>query len=421
MKKKKRKIRLAVAVFLLFGAAAIVVLLSSNSLPRSYRRLLAGLMPVETITPEDLKAAYGARQFKILLVPGHDNEYSGTEFGGVREADLNKNLARELDSILKKDGHFRVSATRDFSTGEYAPIFASYFSNQEKEILSFRIRLVESVVGAFRRGQFKRTSGVGHNTAPNKVLQQLYGINKWANDNNIDVALHIHFNDHASRPAGRVGEYEGFTIYVPEKQFSSSRASKALAESIFNRLKNIFAVSTLPGESRGITEDQELIAVGANGSLDGVGLLIEYGYIYEPQFRSSEFQRDMMSELAYQTYIGIKKYFEPSANFSGTTLLPHTWTTPLKKGLRGSRDVLSLQFALHQNGVYPPPGKDLGECSITGNFGPCTEAAVSAFQEKYADEILHPAGLSQGTGSAGPATIGKLNELYGGGLSRGGD
>jgi len=158
---------------------------------------------------------------------------------------------------------------------------------------------------------------------------------------------------------------------------------------------------------------KELIAIGANGSLDGAALLIEYGYIYEAQFISSEFRSDMMKELAHQTYLGVKKYFEPGASLAETTLLPFNWGRPLKKGLRGSRDVLSLQFAMHEAGVYPPPGKNLAECSITGNFGPCTEAAVSAFQEKYADEILRPTGLLSGTGFAGPATLKKFNELYG--------
>lgn len=413
MSDRRRKLKPAVAVFLLFIAVPTAVFSSSSFLSPYYRKFLAGLMPVETITPEELRTAYRQRNLKILLVPGHDNVDSGTEFNGVREADLNRGLAQELYAILKKDGHFQIFATRDFTTGEYAPIFASYFATQEKEILSFRARLTEAMITALKTGQFRTRGGVGHNTARSRVIQKLYGINKWANDNGIDVALHIHFNDHAGRRPGRAGDYEGFNIYVPEKQFSSSRASRALAESIFERLKRMFAVSNLAGESRGITEDQELVAVGANGSLDGVGLLIEYGYIYEPQFTDAEVREAMLTELAHQTYAGVKKYFEPQTNLNDTTLLPYSWRSPMKRGLQGSRDVLALQAALRAEGFYPPPGKDLADCSLSGNFGSCTEISVALFQEKYADEILNPSGLPSGTGSAGPATIRKLNSLYG--------
>lgn len=421
MNKVKRKFRHASPLALL-PVVLTAIFLFIIFLPHANNRFLAGLMPAETITPENLRSAYNVKKLRVLLVPGHDNTDYGTEFLGIREADLNRMVAKNLYDLLKKDGHFEVFTTRDFSSGDYTSVFTAYFANEAENIDSFRSKMWQMMMNALATGEVKKKDdGVIHNAAKDRVARKLYGINKWANENNIDIVLHLHFNDYAERIYDQVGEHSGFNIYVPEKQFSNSKASSALAGSIFNQMKAHLAVSTLPGESRGVTEDQKLIAVGANGSLDGAALLIEYGYIYEAQFTSPEFRRDMMKELAYQTYLGVKKYFEPRANLAETTLLPFDWRRPLKKGLRGGRDVLSLQFALHQNGVYPPPGKDLAECSITGNFGPCTEAAVSAFQEKYADEILTPVGLPRGTGYAGPATLRKLNELYGSGLSRGGN
>mgnify|MGYP001323185149 CR=1 FL=1 len=47
----------------------------------------------------------------------------------------------------------------------------------------------------------------------------------------------------------------------------------------------------------------------------------------------------------------------------------------------------------------------------TGFFGNQTKQAVIAFQEKYSDEILKPAGLSSGTGIVGESTRNKLNEF----------
>lgn len=410
-KRKTRIFRTAIFVFALVFVVAAAVFLSFNFIPRPYRQYLAGLMPTETITPEDLSAQYSNKKLKILLVPGHDNLNYGTEFRGVREADLNREVAKNLYDLLAKDGHFQVFTARDFATGEYAPIFASYFESQNKEILSSRARWVEAMINTLKKGQFKMRANIDHSIAPSGMAQKLYGINKWANETNVDIVLHMHFNDYAGRPSNRVGEHSGFAIYVPEKQFSNARASTALAKAIFEQMKTRVAISTISGERRGIVEDQELVAIGANGSLNGAALLVEYGYIYESHLTSA-LSRDIMRELAYQTYLGLKKYFEPRAVLADTTLLPYQWESPLKKGMRASRGVLSLQFALHSQGVFPPPGRGLEECPFTGNFGDCTEEAVLMFQKKYADEVLNPLGLSRGTGQAGSATLKKLQELY---------
>ncbi|GAJ14763.1 unnamed protein product, partial [marine sediment metagenome] len=68
-------------------------------------------------------------------------------------------------------------------------------------------------------------------------------------------------------------------------------------------------------------------------------------------------------------------------------------------------EVVELQYLLSLfPDVYP-------EGLVTGIFDSLTEEAVKKFQEKHAEEILGPQGLSEGTGFVGPATRAKLNEL----------
>lgn len=83
----------------------------------------------------------------------------------------------------------------------------------------------------------------------------------------------------------------------------------------------------------------------------------------------------------------------------------YVFTKNLSIGMK-SPDVKALQQCLIYEGLLP------SDCA-TGLFAGRTFAAVRAFQEKYESEILTPNGLTAPTGLVGPATIKKLNALYG--------
>jgi len=80
------------------------------------------------------------------------------------------------------------------------------------------------------------------------------------------------------------------------------------------------------------------------------------------------------------------------------------FSSTLTSGSKG-KTVEYLQECLSGlEGIYP-------DAEITGFFGAKTKEAVIRFQEKYADEILKPSGLTSGNGRVGPGTRKKLNEV----------
>lgn len=87
------------------------------------------------------------------------------------------------------------------------------------------------------------------------------------------------------------------------------------------------------------------------------------------------------------------------------------FATNVSLGSRGTQVIL-LQKMLNRDPdtriTNLGPGSPGNE---TTYFGPLTKAAVVRFQTKYADEVLVPAGLSQGSGYVGFYTRMKLNAL----------
>jgi len=372
---------------------------------------LAGVFFIDSITEKELKNDYalaeeGTGKIKILIVPGHDEGRGGTEFRGIKERNLNIEIAETLTRILRKEGSFEVLLTRN--KNEYHKGIQEYIETNYKEIKDFRKNYKETMESLVQSGLVDMRKGVEHNSAPSATAIRLYGINKWANENDIDIVIHIHLNDYPGRRYNQSGKYSGATIYIPEKQFSNAKASKALAESVFNRLTTYSAQSNLPLESAGIVEDQELIAIGSYNTLDPAVMLIEYGYIYEARFMYPEVRALAIEESAMQTYLGILDFFDiqelNTENIYSTATLPYLWNNNLKKGTRGSKDVFALQTALAFQFLYPSEKRSKNDCPINGNFGPCTARAVIDFQKKY---DIEPA-----SGFVGPLTRYKLNELY---------
>ncbi|MEK7535834.1 MAG: N-acetylmuramoyl-L-alanine amidase [Patescibacteria group bacterium] len=354
---------------------------------------------------EHLKQHYSEGDLRILIVPGHGKLTGGTSFGGLYERDLNVIIADKLAKLLETNTNFKIYLARDLS-GDYSSWLRAYMETGREAILAFRTNAIK-YYNSIKFSLPPSGQSVYHNTASEQAAFELYALNKFANDNRIDIALHIHINDYPRRNMSGPGEHVGFTVYVPDSNFANSQASTDLASFMRDKFSRIIPVSTLPGENMGVTPDRELIAIGSNGSRDSAALLVEYGYIYESQITSANASvRNMYFDLlANETYQAIKSYFgylpaEQAGQVTESGMSDYIFTRFLKRGMKSEPDVLALQIKLNKLGLYPPIGKTLRDCPITSNFGPCTEQSVKNFQVKNNLEQV---------GIVGPQTRALLN------------
>lgn len=363
-------------------------------------------------TPHTLEQRFNdtlttGQKIKILIVPGHEPDLGGAEYKNLKERDMAVDLANELYGYLSKDPHYDVALTRN--KDGWNPTLAAYFNEHWADIQSFIANKKSEMAHLVDTGQVVPINNkIYHNAAPDEVATRLYGINKWADEQGVDIVLHLHFNDSGSHRINKPDEYSGIAVYIPEHQFPNAVPSTAIGQKIFARLSRFSATSNLPQEDRGLIEDQNLIALGSKNTLKSASVLVEYGYIYEPQFLNTETRSTATRELAYQTYLGLSDFFGETASITkpyASTILPHVWKQVVTKSRTPHKEVLATQTALTLEGLYPPPGHTKNDCPINGVFGTCTQLALKDFQNRF---------HIPGNGNIiGQKTRAKLNELYG--------
>ncbi len=302
----------------LFVASFLSVFLGSK-LPLLYEKgtdMLAAVFFTPSITVPELKAAYNGthpthRTLKILIVPGHEPFTGGTEYGGVTERNLTVLLANDLRDILGKNKKYEVFVTRN-QLSWHEPL-VSYFKNQGEAIDSWRREKQLSMNALVASGTVTLSIPIVHGKANSDDARRLYGVQKWANEQDYDVILHIHINDYPRK--GKEKKYTGLALYVPEHQYSNADASQTLAAYMFKELNTVIGTSTLKEEKSGVVEDQELIAIGRFNTADTANVLIEYGYIYEPQYQGTNEVRDQaLYTYALKTYQGLEDFFGDTKN-----------------------------------------------------------------------------------------------------------
>jgi N-acetylmuramoyl-L-alanine amidase len=255
-------------------------------------------MPITTET---------TKTFTVLIVPGHDTNSGGGNFRDVYERDLASTIGNKIMSILNNEPGYKAIVTRDTKT--WNPIFSDYFKNNQQAILDFKNKKQAEDKILMSSGEKKYVPDMAvHSEVDTKTAIILYGINKWANENDISLVLHIHFNDSERPDSNLAGTFKGFAIYIPESQLINATTSKAIALSVYGELEKILSPEIIPNQKDSIIEDQSLIAIGASGTLEKPALLVEYGYIYEKPFRTEEDREIITDKIAEQTVIGINKY-----------------------------------------------------------------------------------------------------------------
>ena len=348
----------------------------------------------------------GKPKIRIIIVPGHEPGFGGTEYKDLKERDMNVDLAQDLKSFFENNSHYEIVLARDKNS--WNPDLQNYFNNNWYDIISFFKERKDEMLKLINDGFItKATDGVVHNNVKQDVTLRLYGINKWVDENKVDIAIHVHFNDYPRNNTSIPGKYSGFAIYVPEKQYSNSTTTNAIANTVFKRLSKYNAVSNLQKEDVGIVQEQDLIAIGSYNTLVVPSMLIEYGYIYEPQFADVKVRESTIKDLAFQTYLGIQDFFGSGNDVSlayDTLMLPYSWKNKISENYSNRNDVLALQTALMLDGDYPANGETKNACPRTGKFGPCTMDALKLFQNKY--------NIKDENNFVGEKTEGMLNSLY---------
>ena len=282
----------------------LVILGCVNSLSKS-QDIKASYIPKPSAVVADLVLPTQAteKKFNILVIPGHDVNDGGAKYKNIYERDLTTIIASEISVILGKEGKYNVIVARD--TEKWNPILAEYFQNKKQEIIDWKNMRQSDEKAALSSGEKKYVPDAGfHSDVSTEMSVKLYGMNKWANENNIDLVLNLHFNDEYRPNMNVPGDLKGFAIFIPESQFKNSATSRIIAQSIFNRLEKIE-----PPEINKLLEDQSLIALGASGTLNPPSMLIEYSYIYEKMLRTAVSQSDALSQMAEQTALGAEDYF----------------------------------------------------------------------------------------------------------------
>lgn len=247
------------------------------------------------------------KKIRILLVPGHEPNDGGAIYGKIKERDLNLQLSTEIKNILSANPNFEIIMARD--QNGWNNDLKNYVTTGSTAIMSWVLNMKNKMLAKINSGQFKIINpAMKHNDATSEAVLYLYGTNKWIEENNIDLVLHIHFNNNP-KYKGKPN-YSGYCMYVPDSQYGNASTSRIFANYLNGEISKIENKSNMSQEKDTIISDQELIAIGNYDVLKIPSVLVEYAYIYEPMIISSDTRNIFIDKAASSTATAIESYIQ---------------------------------------------------------------------------------------------------------------
>jgi N-acetylmuramoyl-L-alanine amidase len=108
--------------FIDFAYEKIQIVLESAS--RATENVAAVLLH-KPVTVNELQDKYATKKVRILIVPGHEPNYGGAEYGYLKEREMTVELSKYLADFLKNNGRYEVTVARDEK--DWNPIFLYVF------------------------------------------------------------------------------------------------------------------------------------------------------------------------------------------------------------------------------------------------------------------------------------------------------
>lgn len=257
-------------------------------------------------TKSEVTSSVQQEKVKILIVPGHEPNAGGAnEFKKIKERDLNLQLSLLLKKDLTLNSNLDVILARD--ENGWNTDLEKYVLTSSTTIMNWVAEMKEKMMNKVDTGEIKLIDpNMKHNNAASNAVLFLYGTNKWIEKNNIDLVLHVHFNNNPK--INDKPNYSGYCMYIPEHQYSNYSSSKIFANYLNDEISKIQKPSNMPQEKDTIIEDQALIATGNYDTLKIPSVVVEYAYIYEPMMLASITRNKFIETAASSTATAINTY-----------------------------------------------------------------------------------------------------------------
>ena len=246
------------------------------------------------------------KKIKILIVAGHEPNAGGAdEFKSIKERDLNLRLAESLRDNLSRNTNLDIIMARD--ENGWNKDLKNYVMTSSTTIMSWVKDMKDKMMARVNTGEIKLINpDMKHNDATTSAVLFLYATNKWADENDVDLVINIHFNSNPK--INGKPNYSGYCIYIPDNQYNNASSSRIFANYLNEEIAKIENPSTMPEEKKTIIEDQALIAIGNYDTLKIPTAVTEYAYMYETKMLSTSTRNSFIEKAASSTATAIKNY-----------------------------------------------------------------------------------------------------------------